>query len=108
MATLKYKGSSHFRVISAAAFKSLELGGDNPSELSIAGDAVRNNPGKNPKNVPFEVEVADDIAEYLLKNEKADWGKVAEKTVEGDGDAPASGDAGKGEKPVSAAAGKGK
>lgn len=78
MPKLKYVGTSHFRKISKADFKALDIDHD---ALELARHDL---PAVNNRNsVPTEAEVSDQVAEWLTKNEPKDWKVVAEKAEGG-------------------------
>lgn len=76
MPTLEYVGGSHFRSITAADFKKVGLEDAEAINLARSDVSVL----RNTKNLPSTVEVSDEVAAFLLKNEKKDWKQVADET----------------------------
>ena len=76
MPTLKYVGGSHFRSITAADFQKVGLEDAEGFDLARSDVSVL----RNPKNLSDTVQVSDEVAAYLMKNEKKDWKKVADET----------------------------
>jgi len=91
MPKLQYVGQSHFREISAANFTS--IGAEGQKKILVARHDVF--PEQNPNNVPTEVEVSDEAANWLLANESSDW-KVVEDAPASDASASASTDSASG------------
>lgn len=73
MATLKYLGPSHFRILTKADFVKAGIDKDLEGLSGFHLAAAWVEPASNPKNLGDTVEVPQEVADFLLRIEPKEW-----------------------------------